>query len=190
MTRTFLLHSFLLGAGLSMDAVTVSLADGLREPGMSRRRMARIAGTYGAFQALMPMAGRGLLRFAASRLRWLRRRIPFAGAALLFLIGGNMIWEGLRNSPDARPAPLDAPALLLQAFATSADALSAGFAIASYESLPALLASAIIAAVTFCDCLAALALGKRFGLRFSRHASVCGGCILVGLGAEMSFRVL
>ena len=190
MTRAFLLHSFLLGAGLSMDAVTVSLANGLREPEMSRRRMARIAGTYGAFQALMPMTGRGLLRLAAARLRWLRRWIPFAGAALLFLIGANMIREGLRNSPDARPAPLDAPALLLQAFATSADALSAGFAIASYGLRPALSASAIIAAVTFCDCLAALAVGKRFGLRFSRHASVSGGCILIGVGAETLFRAL
>ena len=190
MTRTFLLHSFLLGAGLSMDAFTVSLANGLREPGMTRRRMARIAGTYGAFQGLMPMLGRGLIRFAASRLRWLQGWIPWTGAGLLLIIGGKMIWEGFRSSPDARPAPPDAAALLLQGFATSADALSMGFTLADRALVPALTASAIIAAVTFADCLAALAIGRRFGLLFSRQASVFGGCVLAGLGAETLFRAL
>ncbi|MBR3570438.1 MAG: manganese efflux pump [Oscillibacter sp.] len=190
MEKAFLLHSFLLGAGLSMDAFTVSLADGLREPEMSGRRMRAIAGAYGAFQAVMPMTGRGLVRLAASRFLWLRRRIPFAGAALLFCVGGKMILESFLRPPGARSAPLDGAALLAQAFATSVDALSVGFAIAAYRLPQALLASAIIAAVTFFDCLAALAVGKRFGLLFSRQASVSGGLVLMGVGAETLFRAL
>ena len=183
----FLLNSMLLGAGLSMDAFTVSLADGLSEPGMSRRRMCAVAGVYGIFQAFMPLAGRGLVRFAAARFVWLQRRIPFVGAVLLFLIGADMVRESLRR-PDARP--LDGVTLLAQGLATSVDALSAGFAVAAYETRHALTACAIIAAVTFCDCLAALAIGKRFGLRFSRHASVVGGCILIGAAVETLFRAL
>ncbi|MBQ6986496.1 MAG: manganese efflux pump [Oscillibacter sp.] len=174
----------LLGAGLSMDAFTVSLADGLREPGMSRRRMCAVAGVYGLFQALMPLAGRGLVRLAAVRFAWFQRRIPLVGGALLLLVGADM----LRARPAARP--LNRSTLLAQGLATSVDALSAGFAVASYGLLRALSACAIIAAVTFFDCLAALSLGKRFGLLFARQASVCGGLLLMGIGLEMLLRAL
>ena len=53
----FFLNSALLGVGLAMDAFSVSLANGLHDPYMSRRRGAIIAGTFGVFQAVMPMAG-------------------------------------------------------------------------------------------------------------------------------------
>ena len=35
----FFFNSFLLGVGLAMDAFSVSLANGLREPKMTRRKM-------------------------------------------------------------------------------------------------------------------------------------------------------
>ena len=50
----FFLNSALLGVGLAMDAFSVSLANGLHDPYMSRRRGAIIAGTFGVFQAVMP----------------------------------------------------------------------------------------------------------------------------------------
>ena len=53
----FVLNSVLLGVGLAMDAFSVSLANGLGDPGMSRKRMAGIAGTFAGFQAFMPMTG-------------------------------------------------------------------------------------------------------------------------------------
>lgn len=40
-----------------MDAFSVSLANGLNEPGMRRRRICGIAGVFAGFQALMPMIG-------------------------------------------------------------------------------------------------------------------------------------
>lgn len=183
MTGAFLLYSFLLGAGLSMDAFSVSLADGLRDPRMSVRRMCATAGTYGAFQACMPLAGRGLVRFAAARLTWFGRWIPWAGAGLLVWMGCRMVRDGLRGVPDARPRRRT---LLLQGFATSVDALSVGFGLAARTLPAALTASGIIAAVTFCDCMVALAVGKRFGLRFSAQASVTGGLVLLGIGVEMA----
>ena len=186
MTKRFFLQSFLLGAGLSADAFTVSLANGLSNPRMSWRRMCAVSGVYAFFQALMPMAGRGAIVFAASRLRWLKRWLPWAGAVSLAAIGAGMI---RRPSNDSAP-PLDFPTLLLQGFATSVDALSAGFAIAERALIPALISSGIIAAVTFADCLAALEIGKRFGMRFARHASACGGVILILIGAASALRAL
>ena len=53
----FFINSFLLGIGLAMDAFSVSLANGLNEPKMKTLRMCLIAGVYGMFQFLMPMAG-------------------------------------------------------------------------------------------------------------------------------------
>ena len=190
MTESFLLHGFLLGAGLSVDAFTVSLANGLSNPRLTRRKMCAVAGVYAVFQALMPMTGRGAIRFAAARFLWLQRWIPWAGAVLLFAIGANMILEASRPSADRLPTPLDCATLLLQGLATSVDALSVGFTIADCALCPALILSGIIAAVTFADCLAALAIGKRFGLLFARQASVCGGCILLAVGVETLLRVL
>lgn len=190
MTATFLLNSFLLGVGLSADAFTVSLANGLSAPAMSRRRMCVVAGVYGAFQAFMPMLGRGFVRLAAARFLWFQRWIPCVGAALLLAIGGSAIRDAFRRPDDASPQPLTPATLFAQGLATSVDALSVGFALAAYALPDALSACVIIAAVTFCDCLAALTVGKRFGLLFARQASVSGGIVLAGIGAEMLWRAL
>ena len=53
----FIVNSMLLGVGLAMDAFSVSLANGLSEPKMSRGRMCVIAGVFAFFQAAMPMIG-------------------------------------------------------------------------------------------------------------------------------------
>ena len=53
----FFFNSVLLGVGLAMDAFSVSLANGLNEPCMRKRRMCVIAGVFAFFQALMPMLG-------------------------------------------------------------------------------------------------------------------------------------
>ena len=53
----FFVNSMLLGVGLAMDAFSVSMANGLNEPNMKRRRMFAIAGVFAGFQALMPLLG-------------------------------------------------------------------------------------------------------------------------------------
>lgn len=57
MAISFYTQSALLGLGLAMDAFSVSLANGLREPQMPRRRMLPAAGVYAGFQFLMPLLG-------------------------------------------------------------------------------------------------------------------------------------
>ena len=49
----FFLNSALLGVGLAMDAFSVSLANGLHEPKMRMKKMCGIAGTFGAFGAIL-----------------------------------------------------------------------------------------------------------------------------------------
>jgi len=43
----FILNSILLGAGLAMDAVAVSMAEGMQEPNMKPKRSLMLSGTFG-----------------------------------------------------------------------------------------------------------------------------------------------
>ena len=189
-----ILNSTLLGVGLAMDAFSVSLANGLHEPGMSRRRMCGIAGVYTFFQYLMPMAGWACVRTAAGVFQSFRKCIPWIALLLLLYIGGKMILEGIseRNADDdsGPAAVLSLGDLFLQGIATSIDALSVGFAIAEYHFFMANACSAIIGAVTFAVCYAGLVIGKKAGTGLSWKASVLGGCILVVIGLEIFVRAL
>ena len=53
----FILNSVLLGAGLAMDAFSVSMANGLNEPEMRKKKMAGIAGVFAGFQLRKPYPG-------------------------------------------------------------------------------------------------------------------------------------
>ena len=181
----FFLNSALLGVGLAMDAFSVSLANGLHDPQMSRRRGAQIAGTFGVFQAVMPMAGWVCVHTIVEIFSSFERFIPWIALALLGYIGGKMLIEGIRGEEAEEASVLSAGALFMQGVATSIDALSVGFTISEYGWLMALVCSLIIAVVTFFICEAGLSLGKKFGTRLSGKASVLGGVILIGIGLEI-----
>ena len=179
----FFLHSALLGVGLAMDAFSVSLANGLREPRMGLGRMGLIAGVFGFFQAIMPLTGWLCVRTAASYFAAFQMLIPWIALILLAYIGGKMLLEGVSvHGEEEEPPAVGGKALLIQGVATSIDALSVGFTIADYTLPMATVAALIIAMVTFVICMAGLALGKRFGTRLAGRASILGGCILIFIG--------
>ena len=181
----FFLNSALLGVGLAMDAFSVSMANGLHDPGMSRKRMCIIAGTFGVFQAVMPMTGWVCVHTIVEMFSSFETFIPWIALALLGYIGGKMLIDGIRGEETEEAAALSAGALFMQGVATSIDALSVGFTIAEYGWLMALTASGIIAVVTFFLCMAGLRIGKKFGTKLSGKASVLGGVILIGIGLEI-----
>lgn len=167
-----------------MDAFSVSLANGLNEPAMPRRRMCLIAGTFAAFQVAMPLLGWLAVHTVAAAFSTAARYIPWAAFLLLAWIGGKMLWIGLHRTAE-EPAAVGLRALLVQGVATSIDALSVGFTIAEYDAAAALTESLIIGAVTFAVCMVGLVLGKRFGTVLSSKASVLGGLILIAIGLEI-----
>ena len=181
----FFLYCALLGVGLAMDAFSVSLANGLHDPHMSRRRGAIIAGTFGVFQAVMPMAGWLCVHTIVELFSAFERFVPWIALALLGYIGGKMLMEGIKGEEAEETAELSAGALFMQGVATSIDALSVGFTISEYGWLMALVCSLIVATVTFFICEAGLSLGKKFGTKLSGKASVLGGVILIGIGLEI-----
>lgn len=186
MNLTFVINSILLGVGLAMDAFSVSMANGLHDPGMGKPRQIGIAGTFGFFQFLMPMVGWFCVHAILQIFQILETFIPWIALLLLCWIGGKMLIEGIRGEEAGEDhSVLGAGDLIIQGIATSIDALSVGFTIADYEISMALSASLIIAAVTFLICMGGLRIGRIFGTRLSGKASVLGGVILVAIGIEI-----
>ncbi|MBP5261606.1 MAG: manganese efflux pump, partial [Clostridiales bacterium] len=181
----FFVNSVLLGAGLAMDAFSVSLANGLNEPKMRKRKMCGIAGVFGAFQGIMPMIGWVCVHTVVQYFKSFEKFIPWIALILLLYIGGKMLIEGIRNKDgENEPVKVGIAALLVQGVATSIDALSVGFTIAEYQFLMAFVSALIIGVVTFIICVIGLFLGKKFGTKFSNRAQILGGIILIGIGLE------
>lgn len=186
MDIVFIINSALLGVGLAMDAFSVSLANGLNEPGMKRRKLCGIAGTFAFFQALMPMLGWICVHTIITYFTAFESFIPWIALILLLFIGGKMLIDGIKGNTDGdEAAGVGFWSLMIQGVATSIDALSVGFTIAEYELLDAVEASLIIAAVTFVICVAGLLIGKKFGTKLAGKAQILGGIILIGIGIEI-----
>lgn len=183
---TFVFNSVLLGVGLAMDAFSVAMANGIREPKMSGAKMCGIAGIFSVFQGLMPLIGWICIHTVVQYFHAFQAWIPWIALGLLGYIGGKMLYEGIKSqSCPVVPAVLGFGALLVQGIATSIDALSVGFTIANYL-LPMALASAlIIAAVTFVICMVGLYIGKKAGSCLSGKAGIVGGGILIFIGLEI-----
>lgn len=182
----FILQSLGLGVGLAMDAFSVAMANGIREPKMKGGKMCGIAGIFAIFQGLMPLIGwiciHTIVQYFAAFQDW----IPWIALALLGYIGGKMLYEGIKSqSCPVVPAALGFGALLVQGIATSIDALSVGFTIAAYLLPMALLCALVIAAVTFIICLVGLYIGKKAGSCLSGKAGIVGGAILIIIGLEI-----
>lgn len=182
----FFFNSVLLGVGLAMDAFSVSLANGLHEPLMKKKKMCGIAGVFAVFQAVMPMIGWICVHTILQYFQIFEKAIPWIALLLLAFIGGKMLWEGFQkeNSEDT-DSKVGLAELLVQGVATSIDALSVGFTIAEYGLLMAVVCAGIIAAVTFIICLVGLIIGKKFGTKFASKATILGGIILLIIGIEI-----
>ena len=182
----FFFISVLLGIGLAMDAFSVSLANGLNEPTMSKKKMCGIAGIFAFFQALMPLLGWFLIRTLCSCFNQFQKLIPWIALILLGFIGGKMLLEGIKNQEsETEKSGLGFGVLIVQGIATSIDALSVGCTISEYGFFMALVSAFIIALVTFGICFSGLIIGKKFGTKIAGKASILGGGILIFIGLEI-----
>jgi len=185
----FYFSSIMLGVGLAMDAFSVSLANGLNEPNMKNGKLLGIAGIFAAFQFAMPLIGWVCVSTAASYFEVLNRYIPWIALVLLCIIGGNMLKEGIESLGccSCEKPPVGFMGLAVQGIATSIDALSVGFTIASYNFGEALLACALIGIVTLFICAAGIEIGKKAGCALAGKAGILGGVILIAIGIKIGF---
>ena len=182
----FLTNSILLGVGLAMDAFSVSLANGLQESEMPKRRACFMAGIFAFFQALMPMIGWLCVHLFISVFTSFQKYIPWIALILLLYLGGSMIFDAFKCKccEDETCGKLTFGLLMVQGIATSIDAMSGGVTMAAekYMFSDVAISVAIIAAMTFAICVAGIYLGKVFGTKLANKASIFGGSILIIIG--------
>ncbi len=171
----------ILAVGLSMDAFAVSVCKGLSIRALMPRHAVIVGVWFGAFQALMPLAGWLLGAAFADMIAAVDHWIAFV---LLAFIGGNMIREALgcgEEDCDPSLAPL---AMLVLAVATSIDALAVGvtFAFLRVDIVPAV---ALIGVCTFVISAAGVKVGNVFGTRYKSKAELFGGAVLVLIGLRL-----
>lgn len=202
-----ILTSIPLGVGLAMDAFAVSMTNGLNEPKMRRGKALLIAFMFALFQALMPMIGWVCVSLIANQFEAFAAWVPYIALVLLMIIGGKMLFEGIKHNQESKrqsvaeygsnnetveekvsAKPLTFVALLVQAVATSIDALSTGFSLADIAGnvwWQALISAGIIAVITFGISTAGVYIGKKFGDKLGSKAEIVGGGILIAIGIEI-----
>ena len=197
MTFEILIQVVLFGIALSMDAFAVSITDGLIYSDINKRKSFFIATVFGVMQGLMPLIGYWLVELVeiivgqaggASVGLVMAKVVVWVAFALLLIIGGKMIFEGIKEVKE--PSELKQckqfsyKEVLLFGVATSIDALGTGVALHSGLSNNGtiFLHVSIIIVITFGICLVGLFLGYRIEKLFrgkNEITVIIGGVILV-----------
>ncbi len=171
----------LIAVGLAMDAFAVSLCKGLALRKVTLRSMLIAGLWFGGFQALMPIIG---FYLGVSFYDLISAYDHWVAFLLLFLIGANMVREGLFGEEEEVDVDMGVKTMVLLAIATSIDALAIGISFAMTEDsifLPAL----IIGVVTLAISMAGVKIGSLFGDRFGKKAEILGGAILITIGLKV-----
>lgn len=176
------LEILLIGVGLSMDAFAVTISNAMAMPRLTALERWAFPLVFGIFQALMPLIGYLAGSFFAGYIEQIAGIFTFI---VLGALGANMAREGvkgLRHPEEVEPKSFSMGLVLLQAVATSIDALAVGVSFAGYVSLAVGPACGLIGVVTLGICLVGLEAGRRLGLAFGAKAQIAGGLILVIIG--------
>lgn len=172
-----------LGFGLSADAAAVSISNTLCIKKVRPKHALSMALSFGIFQGIMPLIG----YYAASSFSYYIKSCDhWIAFILLGIIGGKMLYESITDDgkQDCSVFSLSFKLLMVQAIATSIDALAVGISL-SVLSVNILSSVAIISLVTFFCCLIAVMVAKRFGTLLGKQAGIVGGLILILIGVKI-----
>lgn len=190
-TGQLLLSGLLLGLGLTMDAAAVSMSNGLEEPKMKPIKMFYIALLYGVFQGVMPLLGYFFGHLLFENFSFIKdyHLIPIVALIILLILGSKMIIDGIKEikkpAEEREIKKIGFKLLIIQAIATSIDALSTGLSFADYQIHEAVIVVSLITLVTFIACIISLLIGKKFGDKLGSKAVIIGGIILIAIGIEI-----
>jgi manganese efflux pump family protein len=172
----------LIGIGLSMDCLAVSLAIGTATKTRLLFAAVIIATCFAIFQAGMTIvgwfAGSSFIGMISAYDHW----IAFL---LLVLIGVRMIWEGCADNADQVPIEVICfvPIIILSV-ATSIDALAVGVSFGVLNTA-VLIPVLIIGIVTFILSFCGVMLGERPEKIFGSKTEIAGGLILILIGIRI-----
>lgn len=176
-----ILELILVGIGLSMDAATVSMTNGMVYKNIRKDQTLAMPILFGLFQGIMPLLGFFAGGLFADFISSYANILVFL---ILGFIGGKMLFDAFKNSKeeeisvDTNHAVLTYKLLFIQAIATSIDAFAVGVGFNAI-GIEIYSASIIIALTTALCTLISIFIGKKFGDLFESKSQIIGGIILI-----------
>ena len=177
----------LLSIALAMDCFAVSIVSGVLIRRKLWRVMLQTAFFFGLFQALMPLIGWLAI---SSLAQYIEAFDHWTAFGLLVYLGVGMIRESGRPEEEHHFNPCKLKTQLVQAVATSIDALAIGIsmAVTGYQQLSQLTLPLIIIGIgSFFFSVLGFLLGIRFGrgIRQRLKPELLGGIILLIIGIKI-----
>lgn len=169
----------ILSLSMSTDAFAAAVGRGAsHRPAVKDAVKAGLV--FGVIEAITPLIGWGLGIIAAGLVEKVDHWIAFT---LLLIVGGKMIWEGVKahEADDAAPRRSGPWALIATAIGTSIDAAAVGVGLA-FIGANIWVIAASIGFTTFVLTTIGMLIGKAVGTRFGKTAEIIGGVALIGLG--------
>jgi manganese efflux pump family protein len=175
--------ALVLATGLAMDAAAVAATRGMVGSDARARDVAWLAGSFGVFQALMPLLGHSLGARLGDAWRAWDHWVAFL---LLGGLGLKMLREAWVGGDEVAAARAGfAPRTVLPlALATSIDAFAAGLLLPLLD-FPIAASALVIGVVTAALSVFGFAAGRRFGALVGRRFEALGGLVLLALGAKI-----
>lgn len=173
----------LLAIALSMDASAVSISNSLCINKISIKHILKMAIIFALFQGIMPLIG----YFTANTFKNVIEQYDhWIALILLTIIGGKMLHEAIKSNinEECSVFSLTLKLLLVQAVATSIDALAVGVSLSALN-VDIIYSVSIISIITFISCTIAILIAKRFGNLLGKRAGLVGGIILIAIGLKI-----
>lgn len=180
---TIIISMLMLGIGLSMDSLALSVSCGLQSTTNKKLMAFKVGIIFAIVQASTPLLGYFLGSIFAEQIAFIDHWIAFG---LLAFIGGHMLKEGFnhRKGEACEDKDLTLIVLFTMGLATSIDAMAAGISLIATD-LPLPMTIITIFGTTFLFSLFGYVFGNKLGSLFQSRAEIFGGLVLVGLGLKI-----
>ena len=185
-----ILTMILTSVSMSVDAMTVNATNGLEEKTIKQGKMVFLSFLFGIFQFGMPVLG----YFVGQTFeQYVSAYIPWIGFGLLMLLGLKSLVDWIKETVERKKGGSEEPRekeigvgkMLVEAIATSIDALCIGFA---YMWLPigeAMLFFGVIGITTFILSYLSILLAKWLAKWLQNWAGLLAAAVFMGIAMKI-----
>lgn len=175
------LFAIVFGLSLCADCFAVSLCSSVTLKRVRAVDVVKVAASFAVIQTGLMVVG---WAFGNLFVGFIEKAAHLIGFLLLLYVGGSMLVEGINGEDEVRDLN-GWRNIILGGIATSIDALAVGISL-SMDAKPWVDVLPLAMSVFACTALSVVAgiwIGKTVGSRFGRWAEICGGVVLILIGA-------